>query len=128
MNIRQYFLKFLRKSIYIYHNICYNIFVKTQSVVFYVNYILRCCSVDNKIELSKIKSDLEDNIGSKIRFASKRGRKQRIIRQGVIEGAYANVFVIKVDSGDEIEPAQRRISYSYADILTRNVELALCGK
>lgn len=84
--------------------------------------------MDNKIELSKIKSDLEDNIGSKIKFASKKGRKQRIIRQGVIEGAYSNVFVIKVDSGDEIDPVQRRISYSYADILTRNVELALCSK
>lgn len=82
--------------------------------------------MDNKKELDKIKSDLKDNIGSKIKFASKRGRKKRTVRNGVIESTYANVFVIKVDSVNEEETAERRISYTYADILTRNVELALC--
>ncbi|MBE7012324.1 MAG: Veg protein [Ruminococcaceae bacterium] len=82
--------------------------------------------MDNKKELDKIKSDLEDNIGSKIKFASKRGRKKRTVRNGVIEGTYANVFVIKVDSLNEEETAERRVSYTYADILTKNVELALC--
>ena len=82
--------------------------------------------MDNKKELDKIKSDLADNIGSKIKFASKRGRKKRTVRNGVIESTYANVFVIKVDSVNEEEAAERRVSYTYADILTRNVELALC--
>lgn len=82
--------------------------------------------MQNKKELDKIKTDLRDNIGSKIRFASKKGRKKRTVRDGVIESAYANVFVIRVDSLDEEENAERRVSYTYADILTRNVELALC--
>lgn len=82
--------------------------------------------MDNKKELNKIKSDLEDNIGSKIKFASKRGRKKRMVRNGIIEGTYSNVFVIKVDSTNDEEVAERRISYTYADILTKNVELALC--
>lgn len=82
--------------------------------------------MDNKKELDKIKSDLKDNIGSKIKFASKRGRKKRTVRNGVIESTYANVFVIKVDSLNEEETAERRVSYTYADILTKNVELALC--
>ncbi len=82
--------------------------------------------MQNKKELDKIKSDLKDNIGSKIKFASKRGRKKRTIRNGVIEGTYANVFVIKVDPVYDEENAERRVAYTYADILTRNVELALC--
>lgn len=82
--------------------------------------------MDNKKELDKIKSDLEDNIGSKIKFASKRGRKKRTIRNGIIESTHANVFVIKVDAQNEEEVSERRISYTYADILTKNVELALC--
>ena len=82
--------------------------------------------MQNKKELDRIKSDLKDNIGSKVRFASKRGRKKRTIRNGVIESTYANVFVIKVDSVYEEENAERRIAYTYADVLTRNVELALC--
>lgn len=82
--------------------------------------------MNNKKELDKIKSDLEDNIGSKIRFASKKGRKKRTVRNGIIESTYANVFVIKVDSLNEEDTLERRVSYTYADILTRNVELALC--
>lgn len=82
--------------------------------------------MNNKKELDKIKSDLEDNIGSKIRFASKKGRKKRTVRNGIIESTYANVFVIKVDSLSEEDTSERRVSYTYADILTRNVELALC--
>lgn len=82
----------------------------------------------NKKELDKIKADLHDNIGSKVRFASKKGRKKRTIRSGVIESTYANIFVIRVESGEDDEFADRRVSYSYADILTRNVELALCNK
>ncbi len=82
--------------------------------------------MDNKRELDKIKSDLTDNIGSKIKFASKKGRKKRAVRNGVIEGTYRNVFVIKVDPIGEDDGTDRRVSYTYADILTRNVELALC--
>lgn len=82
--------------------------------------------MQNKKELDKIKSDLKDNIGSRIRFASKKGRKKRTVRNGVIESTYANVFVIRVDAANEEEATERRVSYTYADILTRNVELALC--
>ena len=82
--------------------------------------------MDNKKELDKIKSDIEDNIGSKIKFASKKGRKKRTVRNGVIESTYANVFVIKLDSYNEDEALERRVSSTYADILTKNVELALC--
>ena len=82
--------------------------------------------MDNKKELDRIKSDLADNIGSKIRFASKKGRKKRAVRNGVIEGTYRNVFVIKVDPVGEDDGMERRVSYTYGDVLTRNVELALC--
>ena len=82
--------------------------------------------MDNKKELDRIKSDLADNIGSKIRFASKKGRKKRAVRNGVIEGTYRNVFVIKVDPIGEDDGMERRVSYTYGDVLTRNVELALC--
>ncbi len=82
--------------------------------------------MQNKKELDKIKSDLKDNIGSKIRFASKKGRKRRVVRNGIIESTYDRVFVIKVDNINEEETSERRVSYTYADILTKNVELALC--
>ncbi len=83
--------------------------------------------MDNKIEIQRIKTDLESNLGNKIKFASKRGRKKKVVRSGVIEGIYPNIFVIKVDPYfEDEEMVEQRVSYRYSDIITRTVELALC--
>ena len=76
--------------------------------------------------INKIKADLADNVGNKVKFASKKGRKKRIVRSGVIESIYPSVFVIKMDANEAVEAKERLVSYSYADVLTRSVELALC--
>lgn len=75
--------------------------------------------------IGKIKADLAENVGSKVKFASKKGRKKRIVRSGVIEGIYPSIFVIKMDANEELEAKERLVSYSYADVLTHSVELAL---
>lgn len=76
--------------------------------------------------INKIKADLADNVGNKVKFASKKGRKKRIVRSGVIESIYPSVFVIKMDANEAVEAKERLVSYSYADVLTHSVELALC--
>ena len=76
--------------------------------------------------INRIKADLADNVGNKVKFASKKGRKKRIVRSGVIESIYPSVFVIKMDANEAVEAKERLVSYSYADVLTRSVELALC--
>ena len=76
--------------------------------------------------INKIKTDLSLNIGNKVKFAQRKGRKRRIVRSGVIEGTYPNVFVIRMDANKAVEADERLVSYSYTDVLTRAVELALC--
>ena len=76
--------------------------------------------------INRIKADLADNVGNKVKFASKKGRKKRIVRSGVIESIYPSVFVIKMDANEAVEAKERLVSYSYADVLTHSVELALC--
>lgn len=76
--------------------------------------------------ISKIKADLAENVGNKVKFASKKGRKKRVIRSGVIESIYPSVFIIRMDANEAVEAEERLVSYSYADVLTRTVELALC--
>lgn len=76
--------------------------------------------------INKIKTDLAENVGSKVKFASKKGRRKVIVKSGVIEGAYPGIFVIRMDSGETAEQGERFVSYSYTDILTHSVELALC--
>ena len=77
-------------------------------------------------DLIKIKSDLADNVGSKVRLTAKKGRKQYVTREGVIESAYPCVFTVKLDTPDDFLASERRVSYSYADVLTKTVELVIC--
>ena len=69
--------------------------------------------------LSDIKKDLESFVGSKIRLKANRGRNRIIEKEGVLESIYPNIFVVKLDE----RRVERRVSYSYADVLTETVEL-----
>ncbi|NLO20973.1 MAG: Veg protein [Syntrophomonadaceae bacterium] len=69
--------------------------------------------------ISDIKRDLESFVGSKIRLKANRGRNRIIEKEGVLESIYPNIFVIKIDE----RKVERRVSYSYADVLTETVEL-----
>lgn len=69
--------------------------------------------------ISDIKRDLESFVGSKIRLKANRGRNRIIERVGVLESTYPNIFVVKLDE----RKIERRVSYSYADVLTETVEL-----
>ena len=77
-------------------------------------------------DLIKIKSDLSDNVGHKVKLKAKRGRKQVVEREGVIESTYPSIFVVKLDTYNDIPTSQRLVSYSYADVLTKTVELVIC--
>ncbi len=77
-------------------------------------------------DLIKIKSSLADNVGNKVRLKSKRGRKQIVEREGVIENTYPSIFVVKLDTDYEVSTTERRVSYSYTDVLTKSVELFIC--
>ncbi|NLB52565.1 MAG: Veg protein [Syntrophomonadaceae bacterium] len=76
-------------------------------------------SVNSPRALSDIKKDLESFVGSKIRLKANRGRNRIIEKEGVLESIYPNIFVVKLDE----RRVERRVSYSYADVLTETVEL-----
>ncbi|MDI6892682.1 MAG: Veg family protein [Actinomycetota bacterium] len=70
--------------------------------------------------VDRIKSDLETLVGSKMRLRANLGRCKIVEREGILEETHPNLFVVKVDEEKE---RPRRVSYSYADVLTRTVEL-----
>ena len=72
--------------------------------------------------IAKIKRDVESFIGKKVRLKANRGRKKTFEKEGILEKAYSNIFVVKVTESPEFT---RRISYSYSDILTDTVELTI---
>jgi len=71
--------------------------------------------------MDRIKKDLECHLGAKMRFKANLGRCKVIEREGILEEIHPNLFVMRVD---EKRNRSRRVSYSYADILTRSVELS----
>jgi uncharacterized protein Veg len=72
--------------------------------------------------LSEIKCTLDGYIGQKIRLRANSGRRKTIERTGILEETYPSVFIVKLD---EDQHAFKRVSYSYADILTESVELTV---
>jgi uncharacterized protein Veg len=77
-----------------------------------------------KSVLADIKKDLEAYVGARIRLKANRGRKRVLEREGILEGTYANIFIVKLEEANQTE---RRVSYSYSDLLTEAVELVVCA-
>ncbi len=78
----------------------------------------------SKNALSEIKKSLESHIGQKITLRANGGRRKTIERTGVLEETYPSVFIVKLD---QEQHAFKRVSYSYADILTSTVEVVVCA-
>lgn len=71
--------------------------------------------------VSRIRDDLRSFVGTKMKLRANIGRCKVIEREGVLEETHPNLFVVKVE---EKRNRTRRVSYSYADILTKTVELS----
>jgi len=71
--------------------------------------------------MQRIREDLNECLGTKLKVRANKGRKIVIENLAVLEETYPHVFVVRVET--KTSPNQR-ISYSYADIITKTVELS----
>ena len=71
--------------------------------------------------MRRIREDLNECLGEKLRVKANKGRKIVIENVAVLEETYPHVFVVRVET--KSAPSQR-VSYSYADIITKTVELS----
>jgi len=74
---------------------------------------------ENALDL--IKRDLDSCVGKRVKLRANRGRRKIIEAEGVLEKTYPKVFIVRLGK----DSAVRRLSYSYADILTSTVELTV---
>lgn len=70
--------------------------------------------------LAEIKKDLDSNLGKRLVLRANGGRRKTIERSGILAETYPAVFVVELDQD---ENAFERVSYSYADILTKTVQI-----
>ena len=68
-------------------------------------------------DISNLKTDINDKIGQKIIVKGSLGRSKEFEKEGTIEKAYSNIFVVKYEENN------RTASYTYTDLLTRTVEV-----
>ena len=76
-------------------------------------------------DIGKVRASVFQQLGSKVMIQLDRGRHRVDIQEGVIKGAYPSVFTILVNDKNQDNPPQL-LSFSYADVLTRDIRMKLC--
>jgi uncharacterized protein Veg len=61
-------------------------------------------------------------VGQKIRVRANKGRRKIVEKEGILEKTYPSIFIVRLD---EDRAGERRVSYSYTDVLTETVELVV---
>ncbi|KRM84598.1 Veg family protein [Liquorilactobacillus vini] len=72
------------------------------------------------VTIAAIKNKLDEYLGKPLTVEVQAGRKKTICRHGILRETYPAVFVIELN---QKENSFERVSYSYTDILTKNVQL-----
>ena len=75
-------------------------------------------------QISKVRASVHQQCGNRVKIQLDRGRNKVDIQEGVIQKAYSSVFTILVD--DEQDNAPQLLSFSYTDIITKDIRMKLC--
>lgn len=70
--------------------------------------------------LVDIKKILDCQLGNRVILRANGGRKKLIERHGILRETYPSIFVVELD---QEEHNFERVSYTYTDVLTSNVEM-----
>lgn len=76
-------------------------------------------------DINKVRASVYQQCGSRVKIQLDRGRNKIDVQEGVIQGAYPSVFTILVNDDSEMNPPQL-LSFSYTDIITREIRMKLC--
>lgn len=74
-------------------------------------------------DLYKVRRELTDNIGQRVKVKANKGRRKIAVTEGVITETYPSVFLIETDDDRN---HVRTMSFTYKDVLTKDVKMMLC--
>ncbi len=75
--------------------------------------------------INKVRASVLQQLGRKVLIQLDRGRHRVELQEGVIQGAYPSVFTILVNDDNQENPP-KVLSFSYADVLTKDIRMKLC--
>lgn len=74
-------------------------------------------------DIMKVKSSLDKNIGNKVKIRANRGRHKIDVAEGIIRETYPSIFLVEIVN--KIDDTTQKISFSYTDVLTKDVQMQL---
>jgi uncharacterized protein Veg len=76
-------------------------------------------------DVNCVRNAVINQMGKKVKVRINRGRHKVDVTEGIISETYPSIFLIKIQETKDMPV--RTVSYSYTDILTKDVELILCS-
>jgi uncharacterized protein Veg len=76
-------------------------------------------------DVNYVRNAVMHQTGKKVKVRINRGRHKVDITEGIISETYPSIFLVKIQESKDMPV--RMVSYSYTDILTKDVELILCS-
>ena len=76
-------------------------------------------------DVNYVRNAVMHQTGKKVKIRINRGRHKVDETEGIISEIYPSIFLIKIQ--ETADAPTRMVSYSYTDILTKDVELILCN-
>lgn len=74
-------------------------------------------------DIKKVKFSVDKNIGNRVRIRANRGRHKIDETEGIIRETYPSIFLVEVEN--ELDASKQKISFSYTDVLTKDVQMQL---
>lgn len=78
----------------------------------------------NQLDVNKVRNAVKNHTGKKVKVRINRGRHRIDETEGIIAETYSSIFLVTTQ-GNKDMPV-RTLSYSYTDVLTKDIELILC--
>lgn len=74
-------------------------------------------------DVHNVRREVTDNIGRRVKIKANKGRRKIAVAEGVITETYPSIFLIETD--DDTSNV-KTMSFSYKDVLTKDVKMMLC--
>lgn len=78
----------------------------------------------NKRDIRSVRTEVNRYMGTKVKVKTNLGRNKVDVMEGVIAEAYPSIFLIQIEATGDMP--QHKISYSYNDVITHDIELVVC--
>lgn len=75
-------------------------------------------------DVNCVRNAVKNQTGKRVKIRINRGRHKVDISEGIISETYPSIFLVKIQESKDTPV--KVVSYSYTDILTKDVELILC--